>query len=63
MQSISITELLLVIYVIVDDWDPILKVPILLQGKSGRKPRFRDSEVIILDVGTRLHTLPRRKSV
>jgi hypothetical protein len=47
MQSISIAELLLVIYVIVDDWY-LIQGHILLQGKSGRKPRFRDSEVITL---------------
>lgn len=47
MQSISIAELLLVIYVIVDDWY-LIQGQILLQGKSGRKPRFRDSEVITL---------------
>ena len=47
MQSISIAELLLVIYVIVDDWY-LLQGHTLLQGKSGKKPRFRDSEVITL---------------
>ena len=47
MQSISIAELLLVIYVIVDDWY-LLEGQILLQGKTGRKPDFTDSEVITL---------------
>jgi len=43
MQSISISELLLVmyVYVIVDDW-------YLSEGKAGKKPLFSDSEVITL---------------
>ena len=47
MKSISITELLLVIYVIVDDWYQI-QGRAILKGKSGRKPRFTDSEVMTL---------------
>jgi len=47
MQSISIAELMLVIYVIVDDWY-LIQGHLLLQGKSGKKPRFTDSEVITL---------------
>ena len=47
MQSISIAELLLVIYVIVDDWY-LDQGQIILKGKSGKKPRFSDSEVITL---------------
>lgn len=47
MQSISIVELLLVIYVIVDDWY-LIEGQIILQGKPGRKPQFTDSEVITL---------------
>ena len=47
MQSISIAELLLVIYVIVDDWY-LNKGQIVLKGKPGKKPRFSDSEVITL---------------
>ena len=47
MQSISIAELLLVIYVIVDDWY-LNKGHIILKGKPGKKPRFSDSEVITL---------------
>jgi len=47
MQSISIPELLLVIYVIVDDWY-LLEGQALLKGKAGQKPRFTDSEVITL---------------
>jgi hypothetical protein len=47
MQSISIVELLLVIYVKVDDWY-LIQGQILLQGKTGRKPQFTDSEVITL---------------
>ena len=37
MQSISIAELLLVIYVIVDDWY-LDKGQIILKGKPGKKP-------------------------
>lgn len=47
MQSISIAELLLVIYVIVDDWY-LIEGQSLLQGKPGRKPDFSDSEMITL---------------
>lgn len=47
MQSISIAELLLVIYVIVDDWY-LDKGQIILKGKPGKKPRFSDSEIITL---------------
>ena len=39
MQSISITELLLVIYVIVDDWY-LIEGQIILKGKPGKKPQF-----------------------
>jgi hypothetical protein len=47
MQSISIVELLLVIYVVVDDWYQV-EGQALLAGKPGRKPQFTDSEVITL---------------
>jgi len=47
MQSISITELLLVMYVIVDDWYQE-QGQIILKGKPGQKPRLTDSEVITL---------------
>ena len=47
MQSISIAELLLVIYVIVDDWY-LIEGQIILQGKPGRKPDFSDSEMMTL---------------
>ena len=47
MQSISIAELLLVVYVIVDDWY-LSQGKITLKGKAGKKPRFSDSEVIAL---------------
>jgi hypothetical protein len=45
MQSISIAELLLVIYVIVDDWY-LIEGQTILQGKPGRNPDFSDSEMI-----------------
>lgn len=47
MRSISITELLLVIYVIVDDWYQV-EGKVILQGKPGKKPEFTDSEMITL---------------
>ena len=47
MRSISIAELLLVIYVIVDDWYQA-EGQVILKGKAGQKPRFTDSEVITL---------------
>lgn len=47
MQSISIAELMLVIYVIVDDWY-LIKGQVILKGKPGKKPQFTDSEVITL---------------
>jgi len=47
MESISIAELLLVMYVIVDDWY-LLEGQAVLKGKAGQKPRFTDSEGITL---------------
>jgi hypothetical protein len=47
MTSISITEILTIIFVLVDDWYQIEDHK-LLQGKAGRKPAFTDSEVITL---------------
>lgn len=47
MESISIAELLLVIYVIVDDWY-LAQGRNIFKGKPGKKPRFSDSEVITL---------------
>ncbi len=47
MQSISIAELLLVMYVIVDDWY-LEEGSRILKGKAGQKPSFTDSEVITL---------------
>jgi hypothetical protein len=47
MTSISITELLTIIFVLVDDWYQVYGSK-LLNGKAGRKPVFKDSEVISL---------------
>jgi len=47
MESISIAELLLVMYVIVDDWY-LVEGSRILKGKAGQKPSFTDSEVITL---------------
>ena len=47
MTSISISDLLTIIYVIVDDWYKIHGVH-FLKGKPGAKPEFTDSEVITL---------------
>lgn len=47
MTSITISDLLTIIYVLVDDWYQ-LHGSKLLKGKVGRKPTFRDSEVIAL---------------
>ena len=47
MTSISITELLTIIFVLVDDWYQVHGYK-LLNGKVGRKPVFKDSEVISL---------------
>jgi hypothetical protein len=47
MTSISITELLTIIFVLVDDWYQGYGHR-LLKGKVGRKPVFKDSEVITL---------------
>jgi hypothetical protein len=47
MASISITELLTIIFVLVDDWYQVHGYK-LLNGKVGRKPVFKDSEVISL---------------
>ncbi len=47
MKSISLIDLLTIIYVLVDDWYQANGV-ILLKGKPGAKPQFTDSEVITL---------------
>ena len=47
MSSITMPDLLTVIYVLVDDWYQAEGVR-LLNGKSGAKPTFSDSEVITL---------------
>jgi hypothetical protein len=47
MTSISITELLTIIFVLVDDWYQVHGYK-LLTGKVGKKPIFKDSEVISL---------------
>jgi hypothetical protein len=47
MPSITISDLLTIIFVIVDDWYQVHGSK-LLTGKVGKKPVFRDSEVITL---------------
>jgi len=47
MTSITFSDLLTIIYVIVDDWYQIYGQQ-YLQGKVGRKPIFSDSEVMTL---------------
>lgn len=47
MTSISIPDLLTIIYVLVDDWYQLHGVK-FLKGKAGQKPTFTDSEVITL---------------
>ncbi|MEZ4679968.1 MAG: hypothetical protein R2932_37685 [Caldilineaceae bacterium] len=47
MQSIPFVELATVVYVLVDEWYQAYGVH-LLRGKTGKKPRFSDSEVLTL---------------
>jgi len=47
MTSITVSDLLTIIFVLVDDWYQAKGVP-LLKGKPGAKPEFTDSEVITL---------------
>lgn len=47
MTSITVTELLTIIFVLVDDWYQTQGVK-YLKGKPGAKPEFSDSEVITL---------------
>ena len=47
MTSITISDLLTIIYVLVDDWYQQEGMK-LLKGKAGQKPTFTDSEVITL---------------
>ena len=47
MTSIPITDLLTIIFVLVDDWYQAYGYR-LLNGKVGKKPIFKDSEVITL---------------
>jgi hypothetical protein len=49
MASISITDLLTTVFVLVDDWYQVYGHK-LLKGKVGKKPVFKDSEVITLMV-------------
>lgn len=47
MISINMETILTIIYVLVDDWYEA-KGKVLLEGKRGRKPTFKDSEVMTL---------------
>ena len=47
MTSITLSDLLTIIYVIVDDWYQTYRQK-YLQGKVGRKPEFSDSEEMTL---------------
>ena len=47
MTSITVTDLLTIIFVLVDDWHQKEGVQ-YLKGKPGAKPEFSDSEVITL---------------
>jgi hypothetical protein len=47
MTSISISDILTIIFVLVDDWYQVQGAQ-LLKGKPGAKPEFSDSEVITL---------------
>lgn len=47
MTSITISDLLIIIFVIVDDWSQV-HGSIFLKGKPGAKPGFSDSEIITL---------------
>jgi hypothetical protein len=47
MTSITISDILTIIFVLVDDWYQVEGVK-LLRGKPGKKPEFTDSEMITL---------------
>ncbi|MGD0613778.1 MAG: IS982 family transposase, partial [Anaerolineales bacterium] len=47
MTSITISDILTIIFVLVDDWYQAEGVK-LLRGKPGKKPEFTDSEVMTL---------------
>jgi len=47
MVSITISDLLTIIFVLVDDWYQVEGLK-LLKGKAGKKPEFKDSEVMTL---------------
>lgn len=47
MTSITISDVLTIIYVLVDDWYQVEGVK-LLKGKAGKKPEFKDSELMTL---------------
>jgi hypothetical protein len=47
VTSIPITDILTIIFVLVDDWYQVEGLK-LLQGKPGKKPEFSDSEVMTL---------------
>lgn len=47
MPSIDIETILTIVYVVVDDWYEA-EGKELLKGKVGRRPQFKDSEVLTL---------------
>ncbi len=47
MTSIPITDILTIIFVLVDDWYQIEGIK-FLKGKPGKKPELSDSEVMTL---------------
>ena len=47
MTSITISDILTIVFVLVDDWYQVEGVK-LLRGKPGKKPEFTDSEVMTL---------------
>ncbi len=47
MTSISMIDLFIIVFVLVDDWYKVEGVK-LLRGKAGAKPEFTDSEMITL---------------
>jgi len=57
MTSITIPDLLTIIYVLVDDWYQQSGVK-YLTGKAGKKPTFTDSEVITLVLAQDYITYP-----
>ena len=62
MNSIDIVTLFTILFVVIDDWHQEYCPP-RLKRKTGRPPKFSDSEVLTLMLGRRIPALCSRQPV